>query len=293
MLRLILAAVLAAAVLVAPGHAVDAAADDCRQSYIDADGKIQWRNVCSGQDDGNDDSGGAASCYLGRQQQFGYEVAYCSGELSCYLFIPSRVYPDPSTWPARPAGVSEQATYTNRACFTQPPAEALQVNEYIWYEPTAQDPSSYLTAALASLTLPTVELAANPPGRSVVGIPTWWWADGAGTGRVVGGSAGGLVGIATPARLEVDPGDGSGVMRCAVVVSRSDDCSSTYDRSSVDGTATVEGQPAYTVRMRVVYDLSFTWQGGPITLAGAPATVSTPWASSDRLVLEVQALTVG
>jgi len=288
--------VVAVAALLVGAAPTTAAGDPCQQQYVGADGKVHYRNICAGGGESTDPPAGGGggdgpSCYLGRKGQFNYQVAYCSGELSCYRFIPPPSSPLPDAWPARPPGTSETAQYANQACFTQPPAEELVSNEYIWVEPAEVDPAAFLTQAIGNIALPTYTVGFNPPGRTVVGLPTWFWADGAGAGPVVGSSAGGLVGTATPAHLEVDPGDGSGSFTCAWSVTPSDTCAYSYRRSSArETTRTEKGTPAYPARMRLVLTLSFQFNGGPITLAGAPETISTPWQGTLVPVAEVQTL---
>src|SRR5665647_1151827 len=108
--------------------------------------------------------GEAATCYTGRQAVFGYEVAYCSGANSCYRFIPARAYPTPADWPARPAGIDETAIYANQACFSQPPAEALVSNEYLWVTPSEADIAAQVDVAFGQLVAPVFTLVFNPPG---------------------------------------------------------------------------------------------------------------------------------
>lgn len=293
MLRRALLAALAVGLVLVPAPAV-AAADPCRQSYVDANNKVQWRNVCTeggGAEQSPAPSGPGPSCYLGRKASFRYDVAYCSGELSCYRYIPPPSAPDPASWPVRPEGTPETAQYANQACFTQPPAESLVTNEYIWVESAAPDPALLIWDAIGALTLPTYTVGFNPPGRAVVGIPTWFWAAGPTGGAIVGGNANGLVGTATPAHLEVDPGDGSGSFTCPWSVSADDTCAHTYTRSSAGRPAAgATGDPAYTARMRLVLDLTFEFNGAPIVLPEAPPTVQTAWQQTAIPVAEVQSL---
>lgn len=290
-LRLLLGTLLALAAMLVPTTTARAAEDDCIQSYIDDKGELQYRNVCTGGDDGGGNGGGSSEppCYLGRVDSFNYDVAYCSGELSCYRFIPSPSSPEPADWPERPAGTPETAQYGTEACFTQPPEEALVSYEGIWVEPETVDPAVYLWDAIGRLALPAPQVSTNPAAVSVVTIPTWWWAPAAATGPVQGTSAMGLVAVATPASMEVDPGDGSGTVTCPWSTTRSDTCSTTYTRSSArQTTEDASGVPAYEARVRLVYDLSFTFQGSPLTLPGAPATVASDWAEVLVPVAEIQ-----
>lgn len=294
MLRRVLLASLALVLVLVGAPSAAVAADPCMQSYVDENNKIQWRNICT--EDGGGDTGGTGggegpSCYLGRQESFSYDVAFCSGELSCYRFIPPPTSPTPDAWPARPAGTPETAQYANQACFTQPPAEELVSNEYLWVDQAVPDPALLIWDAIGALQLPDYTVGFNPPGRTIVGVPTWFWAAGPGDAEIVGGSANGLVGIATPAHLEIDPGDGSRTFDCPWSVTADPTCSYTYARSSAGQSArSAAGDPAYTARMRLVLDLRFVFNGAPIELADAPPTVQTEWEETLIPVAEVQSL---
>jgi hypothetical protein len=185
-------------------------ADDCLQRYTGSDGLIHYRNICTGGSPGEPGASGGGSaqpsCYLGRKEKLSYQVGFCRGELSCYQYIPSPLSP---TEPA-PAGTPPTAVYVDEACFTQPPAEDLVSNVHFWQDAPPVDPAAFIDEAIGNLALPAYTLGVNPPRQAVVGLPTWFWAQGAGAGQITGTSAGGLVGTATPAYMEVDPGDGSG-----------------------------------------------------------------------------------
>lgn len=240
---------------------------------------------------GSGGGGGGPSCYLGRKQQFTYEVAFCSGELSCYQFVPSRSQTDPGSWPVRDPGVSPNAIWSNQACFTQPPAEELVSNEYLWVEPDeVVDLGEEATVAFGQLLTPAFSVGFNPPGRAVVGIPTWFWAQGAAPGTLTGSSAAGMVAVARPEHLEVDPGDGSGPRECAFAVAEGDACTYTYQRSSAGGTGVADGLPAYTARARLVYSVTYAFNGAPMTIDGAQTELTSPWQEAALPVAEVQSL---
>jgi hypothetical protein len=268
-------------------------ADDCLQRYTGSDGLIHYRNICTGGSPGEPGASGGGSaqpsCYLGRKEKLSYQVGFCRGELSCYQYIPSPLSP---TEPA-PAGTPPTAVYVDEACFTQPPAEDLVSNVHFWQDAPPVDPAAFIDEAIGNLALPAYTLGVNPPRQAVVGLPTWFWAQGAGAGQITGTSAGGLVGTATPAYMEVDPGDGSGTFRCPWTVTPGAACSYEYARSSVHGTArSASGDPAYAVRTRLVLDLTFQFNGAGIELPAAPPTVSTAWQDTAVPVAEVQSLVV-
>lgn len=119
-------------------------------------------------------------------------------------------------------------------------------------------------SAIGALELPTVEATFNPPGRTLVNLPTWWWAAGAPAGEIRGSEALGLVAIATPRGLSVVPGDGAPSMACPMSVTKSDACSYTYRRA---------GQ--YTATMSIVYDLRFEMGGTTLPAGDVPAEFRT------------------
>lgn len=290
--RLVLILGVAAALLFA-GVVGPAAAQTCGHWVTDTNGKVTYVTFdCTGGSDAEPAGGGgeAAACYLGRQDKLSYQVGFCSGALSCYRYLPPPSAPNPADWPARPAGVAETATYANQACFTQPPAEELASNEYIWVTPDEVDIGAQVDAAYGQLAAPAFTLTFNPPGRGIVNLPTWYWAAGPTGATLTGSSAGGLVAIAEPDHLEVDPGDGSGAFECPWAVAQGDACSYTYGRSSAGEDATVAGDPAYAGRMRLVFSVRFEFNAAPFVIAGLPTTLTTAWQTTLIPVAEIQAL---
>lgn len=134
-------------------------------------------------------------------------------------------------------------------------------------------------AARGSLRLPTITATFNPPDRTFVNLETWWWAEGAPEGEVVGSEAFGLRAVASPRGLTVDPGDGTRAFTCDLAVSESDACTYTYRRRG-DHTATVS----------ITYDLRFEVNGSPIDVPGVSADLLTMTASDtvDVQVREIQ-----
>lgn len=280
-----------------------AAAAPCWQQVETSPGVYEYVNTCEGDEGGGDEGGGdegggddggstEPDCYTGREEQFNYDWSYCQGELSCYVYSPPPSAPDEEDWPPRPPTAGEDDVYVNRACFTQPPEEALVSNEYL-YLPLPEDVINWEQEAIQAfgqLVAPDFDLAFNPPQRSYVTLDTWYWADGATDGEVEGTSAAGLVAIATPERLEVQPGDGSGTLTCPFAVVQSDACTYVYSKASVDGTATVDGQPAYAGQARLVYTVRFEFNGELMEIDGAPLVFETPWEGTPIPVAEIQAI---
>jgi hypothetical protein len=284
-------------VVVAPSSPT-VAAEICKGWFTNSEGVLTYGTVpCPSStpgedgDDGGGSGGGGPSCYLGRAQAFDYDVAFCRGDLSCYQYVPTLTYPEPADWPAKPAGTDENAIYSSEACFTQPPDESLVSYDYVWTVPDEPTLEQQADEAYGNLRAPGFTLAFNPPTRAVVSLPTWFWADGAPAIPLRGSSAAGLVAVATPDHMEVDPGDGTGVQTCDFSVEKSESCASTYNRSSVGQPhETSSGEPAYTARMRLVYRVAFELGGAPMTIPGAPETFTSTWQDTLVPVAEVESL---
>lgn len=145
-----------------------------------------------------------------------------------------------------------------------------------------QPPSLFEQAqtAYGKLTAPSATLAFNPPARTIVNIQTWFWADGLTDQAITGSSAFGLVAIAEPDHLLVDPGDGSGELACPWTVAASEACEYQYSRSSLAGTFPATAQAAWTVR--------FELGGTRINIPGAPTRFLGPTMSTAVDVDEIQ-----
>ncbi|TNC26597.1 hypothetical protein [Mumia zhuanghuii] len=166
-------------------------------------------------------------------------------------------------------------------------ADGTTYELYYWSgdEPIQQSLGERARTAIARIPLPELRAVFNPPGRTFVSLETWWWVRGA-TPDPVRGRALGVLAIATPDRLDVDPGDGTGVRTCPVALRRGDACTHTYRRSSgaADGSA-------YTARVRLIYSLRFEVGGVPTDeVEGAPSELETAWAERSVPVREAQTL---
>jgi len=283
----LLALLVAVALVPASASAVAAAGEGCQ--LVEAgvvNGQMTYKTVCPGDEsegpgepgDGGSGSGGTPACDLSAVENVA-DFPFCVGTTACAVNNPSHL--DPAEWPeeTRP---SPTAIYTWRWCET-----AAGTVDYVWtwYEPEVEGPSLTELAmqAFGALATPGFSVQFNPPGRAVVGVPTWFWAGTGNGGALTGSSAAGVVAIAEPSHLEVDPGDGSGTRTCPWSTSKSDACSATYDRASVrDG--------AYTARARLVYDVRFENNGAPLDLPGLPTALESPWATASVPVAEVQAV---
>ena len=136
-----------------------------------------------------------------------------------------------------------------------------------------------LRSALGAIDFPTIQASFNPPTRTLVNLPTWWWAENAPPGEIRGSSALGLIGYAVPRGLSVVPGDGGPAFSCPLSVTKSDTCTYDYRRSG-DFTATVS----------IVYDIRFEVGGEEIELGNVPAELRTVTVDDEVpvTVLEVQ-----
>ncbi|TDD64456.1 hypothetical protein E1262_28220 [Jiangella aurantiaca] len=298
---LLAAATMVATTVITLVQVTPAAADDCIQYVETSPGFWEYVNVCDGdeggggdEEDGGGDDGGNAEpeCYLGREDQFDYDWSYCDDDLSCYVYSPPPSAPDPEDWPEPPAGTPEDHVYGMLTCLTQPPEEEVVIYRPAWLPPQEDvvDWEQEALQAFGQLVAPDFDLAFNPPQRAYVTLDTWYWAEGATDGELTGTSAAGLVAIATPERLEVQPGDGSSTLTCPFTVTQSDACSYVYDHASVEGTATVDGQPAYEGQARLVYTVRFELNGEVMEIDGAPAVFQTPWQATPIPVAEIQAI---
>ncbi|MET0931475.1 MAG: hypothetical protein ABWX74_18285 [Aeromicrobium sp.] len=175
--------------------------------------------------------------------------------------------------PPKPEGDGWHAAF--RHCVGDTPT-------WFWSQDTEPTPAELATEAFNQLKTPAYAATFNPPAQTLVNLDTWWWAAGPAVAPI-SASAGSVTATAAPDHLEVDPGDGSGVMTCPFVTEKSDECTYVYERSSKG-----DGYPG---RMRLVYAVSFTDGGAPLDLAGLPTELSSAWAGVTVPVREVQTVT--
>ncbi|WP_165984519.1 hypothetical protein [Streptomyces sp. YIM 98790] len=282
---------LAGALLLVPGAPRAAADGHCWGE--DGQGNVIY--TCSGGEDGSGgtggsggNSGGPPPCdlekikgYGGWEESEGGQVSHhCEGEdIACFVNYPSVLHDDEDEEP--PGKPSEDAVYAYKGCYDDETLELLY-NEYFWYQPGQPSVQELAWQAFGQLQLPDFTLVFNPPQQAVVRLDTWWWAAGAGEGPLEGTSAAGVVAIAEPDHMTIDPGDGSGAFTCPLVTSRSDRCAHVYQRASrgYEATATIE----YTVRIEQ--------NGSEIDVPGIPETITTEEQQVTVPVTEVQAVVV-
>jgi len=285
------AVVLGAALLVPASSAV--AADDC--TLVEAgivDGVMTYQTVCPGDEQAGGDHGGGGgsgdatpACDTSTVENVG-DYVFCVGTTACAVNNPSHI--DEDEWPTegRPG---PDYIYTFKWCTT---AAGDTDYGWSWYLPADDGPSLEELArqAFGELAAPDFSVGFNPPGRTIVGYDTWLWARTGQAGALRGTSAQGVVAVAQPAHMDVDPGDGTGTRACPWSTSESADCSVTYVRSSAGQPADGSGDPAYRARARLVYDVHFEQNGTRLDLDGLPTTFASPWSSVAIPVAEVQSV---
>ncbi|WP_165989749.1 hypothetical protein [Streptomyces sp. YIM 98790] len=272
--------------LLGPG-AGSAQADHHCKKVRNEDGELVF--TCEGGENGESgqdgDGGGEPSCDLDLVASSTHR--WCEGENACWANVPSAAYPTPDTWP--PGRPSEDSVYIYKYCLGPDGIHAY--DEWGWYTPEERSLPDRAWEAFGQLATPQFTIAFSPPQRfvfsppqrSVVLMDTWWWVAGAGDGELRSDSVEGVVAIAEPGRMEVDPGDGSEVLGCPFITVTSDVCVHVYTKASVNGSAqTADGTTAYPVRARLVYTVHFEEDGAPVEVAGLPDTLESPWEEAPR-----------
>lgn len=176
---------------------------------------------------------------------------------------------------------------------------AERVDRIFWSDDAEPEPPSLAEqaqTAIGQINLGTPDVGISPQNRTLVNLDTWFWVDGV-QAQAQGSSALGLVAIALDPALTVDPGDGSGGMTCPLVTSSAqaeDSCAHIYRRASTNGTASVEGRPAYGVDVQVVYRLEFRLNGTVVNnIPGVPPTLTAGADAAPLRVDEVQSRVTG
>lgn len=223
-------------------------------------------------DDGDDDGGGGSNGVPACEIEPGDNACY-EGE-SCLINDPAKADLELI---ADDLGPKPGDDY-------HPAFRACGTGDYLWYWSDDGGPSLEELAleAYGNLPFPTFTAAFNPPGRTLVNLETWWWADDASTAPLTA-SAGSVTVTAEPNRMQVDPGDGSAPVVCNFITSKSDECVHVYRKARSGG---------YTARIRLVWNVSFTDDDSPITLEGLPTTFTSPWQATNVPVREVQTVVV-
>ncbi|MGL5857612.1 MAG: hypothetical protein ACRC35_04260 [Angustibacter sp.] len=214
------------------------------------------------------------------------KATFCRGTDACYYTEWHPPYIVPANKPAPDAELKV------RTCI---PAGGSWLSEPVWLDPgTPLEPplAAQAREAVGRLTPPRATLQFNPPRRTVVNIPTWWWTTGLPATPLRGTSAFGLVAIATPDHLDIEPGDGT-TLTCpwtTTPTQASRQCTHTYLRASITATASAEGQPAYLATATPTWTITYTDTGTPVTIPDAPTTITGPPATTPVPVTEIQNL---
>lgn len=257
----------------APAHAQPAA--EC--SVLDeATGTVSYECGDDGDIGDSDSDGDEPACDLTGLPDF------CVGDLGCWAVLPSPI--PAADWPEpKPA---PDAVWTYRYCVV--PGQGYRPYWH-WHIPRALSDEAW--DAIGRLSTPSFTLAFNPPRMSFVNLETWFWAEGIDDAQITGTSAGGLVVAGTPARIELDPGDGV-VVSCEWSTSMSDTCAYVYQRASVDGPVTSRaGLPAFEARARLIYTLHAERDGTRVEVPGLPMELRGVWAGTEVPVAEIHTLT--
>lgn len=268
------AIVLAAALLLTLAPLAPASADHLPKTceWVGSGKDAVWTCTSPGHEGtpggGNEGAGGEPPCDLSQPPY----NEFCDGTASCWGNDPAANPPSEDLAGPQPSPEHHMAY---KACKR---ADGSLYDEWYWANGTGPTPEQAALEALGRLKLPVFTPGFNPENRTLVGLDTWWYADGVVVEEVTSTAALGVRAIATPDRLEVDPGDGSGVVSCEFVTTPSEACSHVYRRSNA----------GYPARMRGVYSIRFEQNGVPFPVAAAPAEIGTPWQSRAVPVGEVQ-----
>ncbi|MET0468302.1 MAG: hypothetical protein ABWZ87_06145 [Aeromicrobium sp.] len=270
-------------VLMVPAHA-----DKVCTAWGDTDpgtdglqyGCVAWSG---GSDGGGGDGGGGGGGTPTTPQCTFFDIwdDFCQGNRACYMNDPAAIQDIEEAREDTP-GLDDKPEDADHLIFTscKESADAEEIRTYVWdTEFETVTILDRIEAARGALVLPTVTAVFNPPTRTLVNLDTWWWAEGAPSGEVVGSSALGMRAIATPRGMTVSAGGQS--IDCPLVTEKSDECSMMFRRAG-----------DYQATMTITYDIRFEMGGRVIDVpAGAQdlLTLSTT-ATADVPVLEVQSI---
>ncbi|SDU65084.1 hypothetical protein [Jiangella alkaliphila] len=265
------------------------------ESYVNENGDLVTVTHCPGGDEGGDEGGGdeGGGNEGGGSQEPSCEFVdlyneYCDGPNPCWMNVPAAIEDHPDLPQPKPSPDSIPVYWRCRN------PDDSYYDGYEWLEnmPVEVEPplEQQAMTAYGLLVVPDFTLAFNPPEQAYVNLDTWWWADGIDDEELVGSSAFGVVAIATPDHLEVQPGDGSAAFDCDWVTAESETCNYSYARASISGTVSVDGKPAYDAQARLVYTVRFENGGAPLVLPGLPTELTGDWQNTPVPVAEIQSI---
>ena len=242
---------------------------------------VKWSEDGEPGDEGNDGGPVEPTCDLVAPATF------CMGQTPCYYKENVVPFAPPKSKPPK-----KDSEWKVRMCRNSPFGGAF-MGEAVWMDETQPQPPSLqeqAQTAFGQLQAPGAHLSFNPTTRTLVSLDTWFWADGLSGGELTGSSAFGLVAIASPDHLDLDPGDGSASLTCDWVTAQSDSCSYAYPRSSeANGTTSVD-HGAYAANGQAVWDVRFEFNGNPVNIPGAPTELRGPQMNTPVRVVESQSL---
>ncbi|MGL5828869.1 MAG: hypothetical protein ACRC0L_04785, partial [Angustibacter sp.] len=197
--HLMLALVAALAMSVVPATPpVQASADDCFMGVnddLESYGRVCPEEKAASTPAGSPVKAAPPSCDLGKH------MTYCRGTDACLNVKEDTSAPGYTPPPSpRPAGAQ---AYT-RACIDKNGYDVMTMTgitlDSVWLTPAQAAVNLAVAArqAVASIKLPKLSLATSPAQMTAVNADTRWWAPGASSQAIKGGSALGLVATATP-----------------------------------------------------------------------------------------------
>jgi hypothetical protein len=236
--------------------------------------------------DGNSGSNGGATqpqCVLRG------DATYCIGTRACWN-VPWQV---PYKMPDGPKPQPDSKPMV-RYCYLPYPQQGPPGVEIYWSDSGNPPPPSLAdqaATAVGQLDLAVPALSSSPVHRTLVGLPTWFWVDGAQPTQT-GSSAFGLVAIATVRSLHVTTGDGT-TLDCPWTTTASQaetDCAHEYTQASYGGTESWQGRPAFAVSAYATWAIRFELNGVAVDIPGAPTTLDGPASTAVLRVDEVQTI---
>lgn len=218
---------------------------------------------------------------------------FCMGTTPCFYKDTVVPYSEP---PPPPPAPTPGADWRVRMCFLPgtPGGGPTGTQEWVGQAPLPPSQLDQSLEATGRIDMPEATLSFNQTVRTLVSLDTWFWAHGLKGEPLRGSGAFGLVAVATPDRLEIRPGDGSAVRRCAWVIAKSDGCSYAYRRSSAGGSErALDGRAAYQASGTAIWSLHFELGGATVIIPGAQTELRGPEMTAPVVVAEVQTIVTG
>lgn len=243
-------------------------------------GCVEWSHD-DGDDSGPGGGGGGGTPAPPQCTFHGIWDDFCQGTRACYINDPAAIQDVERAREDTP-GLADQPEDADHLIFTscQENEGAEEIRHYYWdNEIQTVTIVDRIRAARGALVLPTITAVFNPPTRTLVNLDTWWWAEGAPAGEIVGSPALGMRAIAAPRDMTVTAGGQT--ITCPLVTQRSDDCTMRFRRAG-----------NYPATLTITYDIRFEMGGSVIDVPTGAADLATLTATSSTTVpvLEVQSI---